>query len=78
MIVVAESKQFVNSFVSEHLEKNEYIENVRTEAIHESLHGFRTDIDINKKLEMPPCGDHPCNQCDCFVDNGGECVGNYV
>ena len=75
MIVVTESKQFVNSFVSEHLEKNENIENVRTEAIHKSLHGFKTVMDINKKLETPPCGDHPCSQCDSYVDNGGECVG---
>jgi DNA-binding Lrp family transcriptional regulator len=75
MIVVGESNQFLNCFVSEHLEKNADITNVRTEMIRESLHGFRTNMDISKKLEAPPCGDHPCNQCEYYIDNGGECVG---
>lgn len=75
MIVIGESKQFLNCFVSEHLGKNENVENIRTETITESLNGFRTSMDMSKKLDTPPCGDHPCNECEYYVENGGECVG---
>lgn len=75
MIVIGESKQFLNCFVSEHLRKNENVENIRTETITESLNGFRTSMDMSRKLDTPPCGDHPCNECDYYVENGGECVG---
>lgn len=75
MIVVGESSQFLDSFVTEHLTKNGNITDVRTEAIDESLRGFRTSMDMSKKLDVPPCGDHPCNECEFYTDNGGECVG---
>jgi DNA-binding Lrp family transcriptional regulator len=75
MIVVGESEQFLNSFVAEHLEKNANFTNIRTETVAESLHGFRTGMNMNKKLDVPPCGDHPCNQCEYYVENGGQCVG---
>jgi DNA-binding Lrp family transcriptional regulator len=75
MIVVGESKQVINCFVSEHLAKNGSISDVRTETVTESLNGFRTNMDVSKKLDAPPCGDHPCNECEYYIDNGGECVG---
>ncbi len=75
MIVVGESKQFLNSFAAEHLEKNKNVSDIRTDTIVESLHGFRTSMDVEKKLDMPPCGDHPCIDCEYYIENGGECVG---
>ncbi|MEM2760537.1 MAG: winged helix-turn-helix transcriptional regulator [Nitrososphaerales archaeon] len=75
MIVVGESSQFLSCFVSEHLEKNDNVANIRIETITESLHGFRTSMDMHKKLDIPPCGDHPCNECEYYIDNGGQCVG---
>ena len=75
MIVVGESNQFLNCFVAEHLERNADISNIRTETISASLNGFRTCMDMSKKLDIPPCGDHPCNKCEYYLENGGECVG---
>jgi Lrp/AsnC family leucine-responsive transcriptional regulator len=75
MILVGENTSFLNCMVAHHLKKNSDITNVSSELIIDSLHGFKTSMDTKHKLDLPPCGDGPCNKCECYIDNGGECVG---
>ncbi len=75
MIIVGESREFCSCMVAEHLEKHPDISNVKSEFIVESMRGFKTCMDASQKLDVPPCGDHPCPECQFYVGNGGECVG---
>lgn len=75
MIIAGESREFCDCMIAEHLEKNPDISNVTSEVIVESMRGFKTCMNANQRLEIPPCGDHPCSQCQFYVENGGLCVG---
>ncbi|MFQ5940429.1 MAG: Lrp/AsnC family transcriptional regulator [Nitrososphaerales archaeon] len=75
MIIVGESNEFCNCMIAEHLEKHQDISSVRSEIIEESMRGFNTYMDASHKLDSPPCGDHPCPECQFYLENGGECVG---
>lgn len=75
MIIAGESREFCNCMIAEHLEKHPDISNVKSEVIVESMRGFRTCMDASGKLDVPPCGDHPCPECPFYVENGGVCVG---
>lgn len=75
MILAGESKTFLNCMIAHHLRKNPDVININSEQIITSLHGLRTSIEPEQKLNTPPCGDPPCNTCEYYIDNGGECVG---
>lgn len=75
MIIAGESREFCDCLIAEHLEKHPDISNIRSEIIVESMWGFRTCMDASKKLDSPPCGDHPCPECTFYVENGGQCIG---
>lgn len=75
MIIAGESREFCDCMITEHLEKHPDISNVRSEVIVESMRGFKTCMDASQKLDVPPCGDHPCPECPFYVENGGVCVG---
>jgi DNA-binding Lrp family transcriptional regulator len=75
MILVGENTEFLNCLQMHHLKKHPDITSVSTEIVADSLRGFSTCMDGKGKLEVPPCGDGPCNQCEYYIENGGPCVG---
>ncbi len=75
MLVAGESSQFVNCMLEKHMRQNPDVVKASSEHLITSLHGLRTQIDADRKLDAPPCGDPPCSECEYYVENGGECVG---
>jgi DNA-binding Lrp family transcriptional regulator len=75
MMLVGENTQFLNCMVAHHLKKNPDVTNLTSELVTDCMRGFTTCMDVKQKLDLPPCGDGPCNKCTYYLDNGGECVG---
>ncbi|MFQ5920413.1 MAG: Lrp/AsnC family transcriptional regulator [Nitrososphaerales archaeon] len=75
MILAGESEQFLNCMVAHHLRKNPDVINISSKHMVSSAHGFRTNMNFEQKLDAPPCGDDPCDTCEYYIDNGGECPG---
>ncbi|GIU72656.1 MAG: transcriptional regulator [Candidatus Nitrosocaldaceae archaeon] len=73
LVAMGENKQFLNCMVSKHIESDAVEVNARN--IIESIKGINTTVDLDQRLEEPPCGDPPCTECEYYIDNGGECVG---
>lgn len=73
LVVIGESKQFLNCMLHRHIEMDST--ETDTSNIIESIKGINASVDLDQRLEKLPCGDPPCTECEYYVDNGGECVG---
>lgn len=75
MILAGESRRFLGCMVAHHLRDSPDVISISSKNIITSLHGIRTSMDFEQKLDTPPCGDGPCNKCEYYIDNGGDCSG---
>ena len=73
LVAIGESKQFLNCMLHKHIESDGM--EVSSRNIIESIKGINVSVDLDQRLEEPPCGDPPCIECEYYIDNGGECVG---
>ncbi len=73
LIVIGESREFLNCMIQKHLKINGIHEiNARSVL---STKGVNLSMVIDNDRTLPPCGDIPCIECSYYVNNDGDCVG---